>query len=426
MRMVFSFLCLCQVEGYSRTAMFMSVMDINVFGNVSIPPYVAFVNTRKSERGAVVSNEKRRIIRSEAVQARQQDRCARLSAVSNSNRNRNKKERNKAQRNGVKEYRKKHSSQDVEKTVVILYHKPKGVITSHSNHDAVSSSSANTDRRTVYEDIQSMEGYTSTSTSTSTTTNSTLSSSGAIPVPTTHIMTTKERLKLFEETTGIKSKLHAIGRLDADTTGLLLLTNDGQLVHHVTNPTASSSEQKKLIKVYDALIMGHHTLDLDHPDDGDEDLHQSESESSISSKQPSLRTLLRGVDIGKKYGGMTQPPHELRVLGHPSPKSTLVRIAISEGKNRQVRRMFHAINSGVMKLHRQRIGDIDLDMMNEGCRMEGQWRLLTDAEIMQGLGWKVRRLDSSERGSATKERVEGRAPSNHGRKRRRSSRRRRS
>ena len=199
-RMVFSLLCFCQVEGYSRTGMFMSVMDINVCRSI---PSVAFVNTRKRKLGAVVSNEKRRIIRSEAVQAHQQDRCARLSAVSNSNRNRNNKERKKAQRNGVKEYRKKNSSQDAEKTVVLLYHKPKGVITSHSNHDAVSSSSANTDRRTVYDDIQSMEGYTSTTTSRNST-----SSSGEISP--THIMTRKERLELFEETTGIKSKLHAI------------------------------------------------------------------------------------------------------------------------------------------------------------------------------------------------------------------------
>ena len=51
----------------------------------------------------------------------------------------------------------------------------------------------------------------------------------------------------------IRSKLHAIGRLDADTTGLLLLTNDGALVHHVTNPTASSNQGTgKIVKVYDA------------------------------------------------------------------------------------------------------------------------------------------------------------------------------
>eukprot|EP00959_Pyramimonas_sp_CCMP1952_P177257 3705239-Pyramimonas_sp.AAC.1 len=291
-------------------------------------PSVAFVTTRKIERGAVGLNRKHSIIRSKQFQPGQ-DRCVRLSATRPANINSN---RNRPQRNGTAEGRMSKGSQDVEKTVVILYHKPKGVITSHSNHDAVSSASANTERRTVYEDIQSMEGYQYSSTNRN-------SSSSSAAIPTTY-MTTKERQKFFEESTGISSKLHAIGRLDTDTTGLLLLTNDGQLVHHVTNPTASSSEQKKLVKVYDAVIMGHHTLDLDHEDFcNDEDVHQSSAstpESKSKSSQP-LRALLRGVDIGKKYGGMTEPPHDLRVLGHPSPKSTLVRIAISEGKNRQAK-----------------------------------------------------------------------------------------
>jgi len=175
----------------------------------------------------------------------------------------------------------------------------------------------------------------------------------------------------FQKATGIHSKLHAIGRLDADTTGLLLLTNDGGLVHHVTNPTAASSKGggKKLVKTYEALIMGYHTLD--------------ENEESSTK----LRGLLDGVDIGKKYGGMTLPPEDLEVLDHPTTKTTLVRISISEGKNRQVRRMFHAINSGVIRLHRSRIGELDLGMLDGG---EGCWRMLTEEEVLKGLGWKCR------------------------------------
>mmetsp|Transcript_21296 Transcript_21296/g.36551 ORF Transcript_21296/g.36551 Transcript_21296/m.36551 type:complete len:135 (+) Transcript_21296:122-526(+) len=92
---------------------------------------------------------------------------------------------------------------------------------------------------------------------------------------------------------------------------------------------------------------------------------------------------------------MTQPPHSLEVLGHPSPKSTLVRISISEGKNRQVRRMFHAINSGVIRLHRRKVGNVSLEMMQQDKEFEGKWRLLTDKEIFDGLGWKVRQLESS-------------------------------
>jgi len=248
---------------------------------------------------------------------------------------------------------KSESQPQQEKTVVILYYKPKDVITSHSNKDSVSSTSNELERRTVYEDIMSMNGYTS---------------------PTNNTSALLETGTSFGEVTGIKSKLHAIGRLDAETTGLLLLTNDGGLVHHVTNPTASSTHEK-VVKTYDALIMGYHTLGI-----------QEET-----SKQ--LRLILEGVDIGTKYGGMTLPPVDLQVLDHPSPKSTLVRIAISEGKNRQVRRMFHAINSGVMRLHRRQVGDIDLNMLNGGG--EGSWRVLTKKEVLDGLGWKVRRLDQA-------------------------------
>ena len=281
-------------------------------------------------------------------------------------------------------------SQEIEKTIVILYHKPKGVITSHSNQDSVKQlASASSDneheeqevsRQTVYEDIMSMKGYISSSSSN----------------------TSNDKNSSFGKVTGIRSKLHAIGRLDADTTGLLLLTNDGALVHHVTNPTASSNQGTgKIVKVYDALIMGHHTLDLKLNKMDDPKSLQSQSQSQSQSPD-GLRRILNGVDIGKKYGGMTLPPHYLKVLDHPSPKSTLVRIAISEGRNRQVRRMFHAINSGVMQLHRRQVGDIDLDMLKlkneEGCEgtgAEGSWRLLTEKEILHGLGWKVKQLEPS-------------------------------
>ncbi|GFH55517.1 23S rRNA pseudouridine2457 synthase [Chaetoceros tenuissimus] len=241
-----------------------------------------------------------------------------------------------------------------EETVVILYYKPKGVITSHSNQDSVSLNNLQPQeqdgRITVYQDVMSMKGF----------------------------INAENLNKSFSQVTGIHSKFHAIGRLDVDTTGLLLLTNDGGLVHHVTNPnSATALDQGKIVKVYDALIMGYHTLD---------------PELETSTK---LLQLSKGVDIGKKYGGMTLPPNELQVLNHPSSKTTLVRIAISEGKNRQVRRMFHAIGSGVIQLHRRQVGNIDLDMLAMGSEdqvAEGSWRLLTKKEIMNGLNWKVRPL----------------------------------
>jgi 16S rRNA U516 pseudouridylate synthase RsuA-like enzyme len=54
-----------------------------------------------------------------------------------------------------------------------------------------------------------------------------------------------------------------------------------------------------------------------------------------------------GVDIGTKHGGWTLPVDDITVLGHVTAKSTTVSLTISEGKNRQIRRMFHAVGSGL-------------------------------------------------------------------------------
>lgn len=236
----------------------------------------------------------------------------------------------------------KFSNRAREKTVVLLYHKPPNVITSHVSEDS---------RSTVYEEIQSMNGY--------------------MPRQKNDqvISPTKETTH-FEKATGIRSKLHAIGRLDAETTGVLLVTNDGGLVHHVTNRKAPSHSQNvasmgPITKTYEALIMGLHDMQ-------------------------SLSVLWDGVDIGAKYGGMTRPVDDLQILEHPSHKSTLVSLTISEGKNRQVRRMFHALGSGVMNLKRTKIGEhLTLDAV-----AENGWRILTDQEVRDHLGWEIRDLDT--------------------------------
>ena len=149
-------------------------------------------------------------------------------------------------------------------------------------------------------------------------------------------------------------------------TGLLLLTNNGGLVHHVTNKEAAShntnKQQQPLSKTYEALIMGYHDKD--------------------SNVLKSIYTT--GVDIGKKYGGLCEPAREFMILDHPTSKTTLVSLTIKEGKNRQVRRMFHALGSGVMKLKRARIGNyLTLDCIEE----PGQWRFLSKDEIRTCLNW---------------------------------------
>jgi pseudouridine synthase len=244
----------------------------------------------------------------------------------------------------------------IERTVVLLYHKPPKLITSHQSDDLVQVSSLNPDeqpRETVYSDIKKMTGYVGAA------------ADDFQPLP-------------FLQATGIRSKVHAIGRLDADTTGLLLLTNDGALLHHVTNKNAATHDVElgAITKTYEALIMGYH-------DD------------------ESLEPLREGVDIGVKYGGMTKPVQDLCILDHPNHKSTLVSLTISEGRNRQVRRMFHAIQSGVMKLKRTKIGD----NLTLGDLEEGQWRVLSDEEVEKSLHWKPRSLVDTSRSQLPRKKV---------------------
>eukprot|EP00986_Skeletonema_menzelii_P016996 scaffold16886_cov148-Skeletonema_menzelii.AAC.3 len=257
----------------------------------------------------------------------------------------------------------KNGKMKQERTVVIMYHKPPNVITSHSNAGALAKTHTEQTRCTVYEDIYTMKGFVADQSKTG-----------------------KEIS--FEAATNIQSKLHAIGRLDAATTGLLLLTNDGNLVHQVTNPNAKiDNEQSKSVqKTYEALIMGHHEL--------------PEASTTISENNdgnyPLVTLLEKGATLSPKHGGQTKPVDALTILSHPTASTTLVSITISEGKNRQIRRMFHSIGSGVMKLHRVSVGELSLAGLASSQTTEmqvGEWRLLSEDEIRLGLGWECRWLD---------------------------------
>mmetsp|Transcript_26103 Transcript_26103/g.71913 ORF Transcript_26103/g.71913 Transcript_26103/m.71913 type:complete len:299 (+) Transcript_26103:75-971(+) len=234
--------------------------------------------------------------------------------------------------------------QKQEKTIVLLYNKPKHVVTTHSRDDEKG-------RKNVYDDIFTLRGYV-----------------GEKKMPNSVD---------FQSLAGMTMKLHAIGRLDAETTGLLLLTNDGGLVHHVTASHCVLEEVKPdftplstVTKTYKVLIMGNHVDD--------------DSEGSIFNV---LRT--QGVDIGSKNGGITRPVENVKMLSNPTVKSTLLLLTISEGKNRQIRRMFHALGSGVMQLQRVQIGDY---LTLDGIEDEGKWRILTDEEVCHALNWQPRVL----------------------------------
>lgn len=138
----------------------------------------------------------------------------------------------------------------------------------------------------------------------------------------------------------IPERLFPVGRLDYNTTGLLLMTNDGDLTYRLTHP------KHEVWKTYVALVTG-----------------------IVSDAR--LAKLRRGVDIG----GYVTAPAKVKVL-RQNPKSAVVEISIHEGKNRQVRRMFKAVGNPVKELERISIGEIRL-----GHMQSGHYRKLTRQEI---------------------------------------------
>lgn len=134
--------------------------------------------------------------------------------------------------------------------------------------------------------------------------------------------------------------LFPVGRLDADTTGLLLFTTDGEMSHRLLHP------RWKVPKTYTALVDG-------TPDAED------------------LTRLSNGIQLDD---GMTAPA-KVQVLFSEGAQSH-ARITITEGRKRQVRRMFSALSHPVVELHRDSFGPIQLADLPEG-----QWRYLDDSEV---------------------------------------------
>ena len=131
--------------------------------------------------------------------------------------------------------------------------------------------------------------------------------------------------------------LSTVGRLDRDTSGLLLLTDDGQLLHRIISP------KSKLPKVYEATLA--------EPLRGDETAIFASGTLMLESEKTPLL------------------PAELEVV---SP--TQARLTLHEGRYHQVRRMFAAVGNHVVALHRSRVGGLSL-----GDLPEGEWRMLDEA-----------------------------------------------
>lgn len=154
-----------------------------------------------------------------------------------------------------------------------------------------------------------------------------------------------------------RSEWHAIGRLDADTTGLLLFTDDGALVSYATRPDSPAGD--KVEKVYRVLAKG-----------------------LLNEEQ--LGALREGVELSGGLGRSGSA--KVEVVGF-QVATTWIDLTIGEGKNRQVRRMLLAVGSQVIRLCRVRIGGLRLEVL---VPTEGDWRELSRDEIEVGLGYGVR------------------------------------
>lgn len=142
----------------------------------------------------------------------------------------------------------------------------------------------------------------------------------------------------------IKQRIYPVGRLDYDTSGVLLLTNDGEFANLLMHP------KHEVEKVYVAKLKG-------------------------IPQRHELKQLEKGI---KLHDGVTAPAKVKLLSLDKQKQSCIVEIIIHEGRNRQVRRMFEAIGYEVQKLKRERFGFLTLAGLSTGG-----FRELTPHEVKQ-------------------------------------------
>lgn len=163
--------------------------------------------------------------------------------------------------------------------------------------------------------------------------------------PEGYITTVKDqfdRPSVLDLVSDIKERVYPIGRLDYETSGLLLLTNDGDLTYKLTHP------KHEIDKTYVARVKGKLTKEE-----------------------------IERFKTGLKIEDYTTAPAKLKVIKYDEQRdSSLLEIKIHEGKNRQVRKMCKAINHPVLRLRRSAMGKIKIG----DCEI-GKYRYLTEDEI---------------------------------------------
>jgi 23S rRNA pseudouridine2605 synthase len=140
--------------------------------------------------------------------------------------------------------------------------------------------------------------------------------------------------------------IHPVGRLDADSTGALLLTNDGELTFYLTHP------RHHIPKTYRVWVEGYPSAAV-------------------------LQQWQQGVMLD---GQRTLPAQVKSLQRHPDQK-TLLEIELCEGRNRQIRRVAELLGHPVLRLHRIAIGPIYLHPPKQPALPSGSYRSLNDSEI---------------------------------------------
>jgi pseudouridine synthase len=146
-------------------------------------------------------------------------------------------------------------------------------------------------------------------------------------------------------------KVHPVGRLDFNTEGLLILTNDGQLTNYVT------AARNQVDKVYEVKVKGVPT------------------DSAVA-------RLRRGVTL---EDGTRTAPAKIKLL-HQTETNAWFEVLLHQGRNQQVRRMFDFIGHSVLKLRRVRIGSLSDENLKPG-----HWRFLSTGEVKRLMGKHARR-----------------------------------
>lgn len=137
------------------------------------------------------------------------------------------------------------------------------------------------------------------------------------------------------------ARLFPVGRLDVESSGLLLLTNDGDLANKLMHPRYEHEKE--------------YEVEVDHP-----------------FQESDLLQLRHGVELD---GRKTKPAQVLRI------SERRIRIMICEGRNRQIRRMCEALHYRVLHLHRIRIAGLEI-----GSLKPGMWRVLSPSEVKKAFG----------------------------------------